>query len=370
MKKLLVLVLLASTMTFAVSAESPKYRIEAKTIPAFKIFIENNYTPDPARDNLPLVEYEPKTGYTVYKTEKYEPKQNCGDYRLSLDKEGKPIKALPTDKDYYESLYKAFHSVQSTYFVGDVNTEFITITIIYPPSNTLAAKAFTGKYYKKGVANNYGISPLHMQNVFPPKNGAFCYLDSNFQIEWWERKGNEHFVTRREAINPDMLEDWHSMPGLDGSMTMEYRSYMNRCKGYIQCADKAKTYIVNGKIVQHERFVVVKEGTAFVDYFMLLSMLGCEYESSYTKVQNTNIYHYTSYRLYKEKYTVKTTALTITEGSVDYKLDGVDGKFTAIMGTANSTIMVPLKQFCNALKAKVIYRPLDGSILIARFLEK
>lgn len=368
MKKILLLIVVASLVTVVVRAEPPKYKIEAKTIPPFKIFLTNSYEPDPARDSLPVVEYEPKTGYTVYKTEKYEPKMFHESYRLSLDKDGKPIKALLTDKDYYESLYKAFHSIPSPYFVGDANTEFITITIIYPPSKTLAAKALTNEFFKKGVHNSYS-RPLYMQNPFPPKNGAICYLDSNFQIEWWERRNNQHFVTRREAINPDSFDNWDEVPGLSESLVMGYRFYRNRCLGYIQCAGNSKTYTVNGRTFRHENLVVTKGNTAFIDYYMLSTMLACEYDSVATKEGNSNSYHYMTYRLYKEKYTVKTITLKIKSGTADYQLDGVDGRFSAAVYSTSSTIMVPLKEFCNVLKAKVIYRPLDGTILIARFFE-
>ncbi|NTU60747.1 MAG: hypothetical protein HGA95_00200 [Caldiserica bacterium] len=178
-------------------------------------------------------------------------------------------------------------------------------------------------------------------------------------------------VTRRQAINPDAYKPkYNEIPGLDASLNMGYRFYRNYCKGFVLCAKNAKSYSVNGKTFDHSGFVSLINNTTFVDFFMLLSMLNCEY--TYIKPQNGKglAYQYVAYRLFKIRDKgVETIKLLVSVDSAEYELNGVKGKFASIPFWKSDTIMVPLKEVCEALKAKVIYRPLDGTILISRFFE-
>lgn len=359
-------------MNFAEAYQST-LKIEPKTLPPFKVFIDDQ--------TVPIIEYNGVNGYSIYKVT---PPTNGGGYiKPILDKDGKPILLKMTDPDYYDNLFNTFFYGCGKYVqADDPSIESIILTIYFPERKDVLGDMLCGgefRYYTKKSDKSAKIMGLGVNyNNF--KAGTICYIDNNFQIEWRIPQNNNLVVSRREAINPDdyLLKKTTEIPGIT-SMKTVYYSYSASVYGigYAKMKPGSDLYYLNGieydfvpntdKVLPIE----TKNGKTMVDYGFLIGIINCAKQTMILEDDSGTRKAIQLLRLFfdKEKDKVLTLNVSFEFGNKKYYDNGQIKYFTVAPYGSNAGVMVPLKEVCEALQAKVIYRPHDGTILISRFFE-
>ena len=374
MKKILVLILIASMASVVVNAEPPKYKIEAKTLPSFDVFIKSKL-PDPQRDAFPFIKYNPENGYQFFSVERV-PGEEDFVFRLSLDAKGQPKKLLPSEKNFYVNLYHGLrYGGVSRFLKGSSLSESICLTIFFPlmvdEVFNERINYFSSVLFKDSSRSKIPVTGENNGKYWKP--GTVCFCDESFQIEWREVTNNKQIVTRREAVNPDLVAKLSEIPGLEEMLPEQYMFYTNQGKGFVRAQLMSKKVEIDGKPYEIPNAIGFDGKTSFVDFELLLDWLFCP--MTHERISETgNKFSYSGFRITaddeKEKYSI--LFITLAPGRIDYIANGESKQFKEkpyIENRFGYSIMVPLKEVCDALKAKVIYRPLDGTILIARFFE-
>ena len=372
MKKFLALILVASMVAVTVRAEPPKYKVEAKTLPSFKIFMSET---DNDRKDLPIIEYDGINGYKFYKLEQYAGKNNSVKYRIALDANKKPIQLLTNSKGFYDNLYTTFYRGNNKFFVANDNAEIKQLIVFFPQkgdqfSQSLAYAEFM--FFSEKADKNYQ-NRLGSTNPFKVSSGKICYIDDCFQIEW-RSLDSKNSVIRREAINPDNFYMEKSIPGLQSMLPIYYYSNLKYGDGFVTLTQNSIKYSICGNTFDMRYPVETKNDTTFMDFFELLGLLNCKYKGVRIDNEKGTSFVYTGNRLSDDnwKKQINVISLEVQTGTQDYRVNDEKKQFSIapyIVTKNGWSLMVPLKEVCDALKAKVIYRPLDGTILIARFFE-
>lgn len=348
---------------------------EENALPSYKIYLTNYYKSDPIRDKLPIIEYDGQNGYSIYKTETYVTDKKNESIRLSLSKDNKPILLKFADKDYYTNLFNTIYYAPSPYFIGDDSLEFITLVAFLPEKKINEYEtdcAVEAKYFPKDSLKVCKRSIWGGNNT-KITQGAICYIDSSYNVEWRELKNGSLVVTKREAINPDDYRlNINKIPGLKNTNSIYYYPSCKFGNGFVRMKPGSDLYYLNGQQYDFNPNtdklipILIKNNTTFIDFHFLLGLLNCQYMTGSTD-------NYIGQRLYKDKQNNKISILSI-DLSADkraYSVCDDEKEFTIAPYWLyqHGSLMVPLKEVCEALQAKVIYRPHDGTILISRFFE-
>jgi hypothetical protein len=377
MKKISILLLLITLffVSLVVNAEPTKYKIEAKTLSSFQIYMEDS---DPIRKALPIIEFDGVKGHRLYRFEKYSI-NGIVSYRLYLDKQGKREELRISDKDYQDQIYYIFTCQPNMSFVGDNSINKIALVAYFDEradfSNTTFDYCRLLIFNKRLNQRQKLTCGNNREYIFP--SGSICYIDDKYQIEWREPINNNMVVTRREAINPDDFSPMYKIPGLSDISSGNYKSNAIYGTGYVKVTANSDLFSING--IQYDFNpntdqlipILAVNGKTMVCHEFLRNLLNTQsqYLPSILVKGSRDV---EIQRLYYDRNTSKIVTLTvrINDASKKYIDNGITKEFSAMPYYANSVgIMVPLKEVCDALKAKVIYRPLDGTILIARFFE-
>lgn len=376
MKKIFALMLVLSLFGVVVKAEPVKHKIETRTLPSFQIFAEDA---DSLRQNMPIIEFEGKNGFSLFRFEKYIDSKGSASFRLMLDKKSKRVALKITDKDYFDQLYNIFVFTSNKYFVSNSPMSQLAVTAFFGErvdfSDTLV-NCCTSVIYKKDLDKQSKYIVIRDKST-PFKTGTICFIDDSFQIEWCEPSNGSMKTIRREAINPDDYNDYNIIPGLDRMLTTEYKvSSSNYAIGYIELTPGSDIYYLNGDKFDYNWNtdllvpIQTKNSKSMVYYYFLEKLLFCQ-NLTINKYVDGIFFGEQIQRLYydKEKKEIRVLKVSFFAGSKKYENNGKIMDFLVAPYDSNVGLMVPLKEVCEALKAKVIYRPLDGTILISRFFE-
>jgi hypothetical protein len=343
------------------------------TVNDFKVYLYDSKYPDKQREKFPIIKYSSENGYEIYRIERISESSGCN-YRIVLDKNNNPIMLNNGDRDYLAQVKLTLSVGSFKYFISKGPQQAITLGFFTQSDGLNPNSCSFTTFYAIDVKQNYkNINGNHTKLKF--NDGSITYIDDLFQIEWRELNNSKYKITRSESINPDQFT-YSEIPGLPEILSTSYKTTKKYAKGYLSLSSTDKKYSINGQQFTYndnstKSAIVNINNSLYIDMFFLCNALNCEYERINME-ENNKKYTFRICRLYKEKRTdVKVIDLYINDGQAYYKINNDEGSFKIkpIWNNHYYVLLVPLREFCSLIKANILYRPLDKSILISRFIE-
>ncbi|HOO96737.1 MAG TPA: hypothetical protein PKV16_04165 [Caldisericia bacterium] len=272
------LLLIVGSVAFTAVGESDKPPVKPPFEPFTIQYIPDPENPDTARDNLPIVKYNPEEGWEFYKVEPNPVENAKNKYRIMLDDKGLPIETTPDDRqafhemlskvfdfdvvyqanaNFYSDRFKINHFCLPTYIGGG---EYNGYFYIYQKSFSFVRSDENKNIYTSSNFIDYALEE-NSYFAFDPRIGTIQIFDENLQFEQWDIPDGyrvpyegkySHKLTQREALNPNlMIIDSSVNPpkcqrilGLFGS---DYYG-ANPYHGYVEYFANRNTYLDEGRV--------------------------------------------------------------------------------------------------------------------------
>ena len=365
MKKIL-LILILSLLTNSIVSDKAKCKIDQKSLTPFTIMAIGSL--EKQKDKSVRVDYEKPSPIVIYKDGQYtfyefeEVNNDKHYYRPKHDSNGEPIPIKPDDPNFFPKIWRA---LQNHYVYGEIigpqNLIAISIMAHYPKKEEYFGFWNTTVYTKYSRVKHWEYSNVVTGSKIDYPVGSIYYLDDDYNTELQVKTKSSYKVEKREAINPDLVNDVYLIPylrSLEALNTKPWLGYLWMKVGYDDVFiggykyGIAKPMIYNGKLIV-SLYHLIDYLDAVIDY------------------DNTTDRHI-AYKVIKPAWSkIEIIKLELKIGDKKAYLNGekIELSFAPfeLEGDRNNAIYVSATDICDIFKAKLHWRSLDNTALIERF---
>jgi|GEM_PF-5587993 len=207
--------------------------------------------------------------------------------------------------------------------------------------------------------------------------GSFFFIDSDYNYEIWRFEDSQLKLQTRLALNPDDIVLYKKEnPTLEqflSAIQVEARDFSSTFYdkvngGFIWNKISELKSKVNGKTVNMPLPLEYKDGILMCPFLWFIKQLDSTTETSYANGQTTidKVFRfYDDNDDYKMHETDTHIVLNVEKSKI--LINNLPIDLSIAPYEKNGELMVPLEDICKYLGAEYHFRPIDNSVLIARF---